>query len=215
MQSKITEMQSNTEILEEVRKLNDKFTNLESQLLVTKNVNSLLQERVIDFERKCWANAQYSKRECLEVAGIPKSVKQNELEDKVLRIFKKFSSDIPSDNIEACHRVGRHNNVIIKFSKRKDCQQIFSVKKDLSKLDMKEVDLPEGTQIFVNQSLCPYYKSLWSKSKKLRSLGKIHSFFISNSTIKIKLQENSNPESITHSSEFDKFFPDVDLSQSN
>ena len=126
-----TEMQSNTKILEEVRKLNDKFTNLESQLLVTKNVNSLLQERVIDFERKCWANAQYSKRECLEVAGIPKSVKQNELEDKVLRIFKKFGSDIPSDNIEACHRVGRHNNVIIKFSKRKDCQQIFSVKKDL------------------------------------------------------------------------------------
>ena len=88
----------------------------------------------------------------LEVAGIPESVKQNELEDKVLRIFKKVGCDIPSDNIEAWHCVGRHNNAIIKFSKRKDCQQIFSVKKDLRKLDMKEVDLPEGTQIFVNQS---------------------------------------------------------------
>ena len=194
MQSKITEMQSNIKILEEVRKLNDKFINLESQLLVKKNVNSLLQQRVTDLEIQCWANAQYSRRECLEVAGISESVKQDELEYKVLRIFKKVGCDIPSDNIEACHRVGRHNNVIIKFSKRKDCQQIFSVKKDLSKLDMKEVDLPEGTQIFVNQSLCPYYKSLWSKSKKLRSLGKIHSFFISNSTIKIKLQENGNPE---------------------
>ena len=97
-------------------------------------------------------------------------------------------------------------------SKRKDYHQIFSVKKDLSKLDMKKADLPEGTQIFVNQSLCSYYKSLWSKSKKLRSLGKIYSFFISNSIIKIKLQENSDPESITHSSVFDKFFPDVDLS---
>ena len=42
MQSKITEMQSNTKILDEVRKLNDKFTNLESQRLVTRNVNSLL-----------------------------------------------------------------------------------------------------------------------------------------------------------------------------
>ena len=78
---------------------------------------------------------------------------------------------------------------------------------------MKEVDLPEGTQIFVNQSLCPYYISLWSKSKKLRLLGKIHSFFISNSIIKIKLQENSIK--ITHSSDFDKFFPDVDLSTTN
>ena len=81
-------------------------------------------------------------------------------------------------------------------------------------MDIKEVDLPEGTQIFVNQS-CPYYKSLWSKSKKLRLFGKIHSFFISNSIIKIKLQEGSNPESIAHISDFGKFFPDVGLSPSN
>ena len=27
-----------------------------------------------------------------------------------------------------------------------------------------------------DQSLCPYYKVIWAKSKKLRSLGKIHSF---------------------------------------
>ena len=80
---------------------------------------------------------------------------------------------------------------------------------------MKEVDPPEGRQIFVNQSLCPYYKSLWSKSKRLLLLEKMHSFFISSSTIKIKLQENSNPESITHSSDFVKFSPDVDLSPSN
>ena len=46
-----TEMQSNIKILEKIRKLNDKFTNLELQLLVTKNVNSLLQQRVIDLER--------------------------------------------------------------------------------------------------------------------------------------------------------------------
>ena len=101
------------------------------QLLVTKNVNSLLQQRVIDLERQCWTNAHYSRRECLEVAGIPEPAKQNELEDKVLRIFKKVGCDISCDNNEACHRVGRDNNVIIKFSKRKDCQQIFSVKKDL------------------------------------------------------------------------------------
>ena len=59
-----TEMQFNTKTLQEVRKLNDKFTNLESQLLVTKNVNYLLQQRVINLERQCWTNAQYSRRDC-------------------------------------------------------------------------------------------------------------------------------------------------------
>ena len=65
-----TEMQSNTKIVEEV---NDN------------------QQRVTDLERQCWANTQYSKRECLEVAGIPESVKQNELEDKVLRVWLRYS----------------------------------------------------------------------------------------------------------------------------
>ena len=78
---------------------------------------------------------------------------------KFLKIFEKVGCDIPSDNFEVCHCVGIHDNVI-KFSKWKDCQKIFSVKKNLSKLDMKELGLPEGTQIFVNQSLCSYYKSL-------------------------------------------------------
>ena len=59
-----TEMQFNTKTLQEVRKLNDKFTNLESQLLVTKNVNYLLQQRVINLERQYWTNAQYSRRDC-------------------------------------------------------------------------------------------------------------------------------------------------------
>ena len=76
-------------LLEEVRKLSDKFANLESQLSVAKNVNSLLQPRVIDLERQFWANSQYSKRECLEVAGIPESVKRNDLEDKILKNFRK------------------------------------------------------------------------------------------------------------------------------
>ena len=176
-----------TKILDEVRALNEKFTSSESQLLVTKNANSLLQERVIDLERQCWANAQYSRRECLEVSGIPNSIKQDELEDKVLTIFKKVGCDIKSENIEAYHRVGRQNKVIIRCSRRKDCQQIYSVKRDLSKLDMKEVDLPEGTQVFVNQSLCPYYKSLWSKSKKTTFFRKNTQFLCIKQYHKIKI----------------------------
>ena len=59
-----------------------------------------------------------------------------------------------------------NDRVIIKFSKRKECLQVLSVKKDLKNLDMVEIGLPENCKVFVNQSLCPYYKLLWSKSKK-------------------------------------------------
>ena len=112
----------------------------------------LLQQRVIDLERQCWANAQYSRRDCLEVAGIPESVKQNELEDKVFRIFKK---------------VGWIFLVILLkpvIMLKDDCQQIFLVKKDLSKLDMKEVDLPEEKDIC--KPVCVYNTNHGGKKVK-------------------------------------------------
>ena len=65
-------------VLDEIRKLNANFAKLESELIVTKKVNSELQKHVIDLERQCWANAQYSRPECLELAGIPSTVGHDE-----------------------------------------------------------------------------------------------------------------------------------------
>ena len=56
---------------------------------------------------------------------------------------------------------------------------------------------------------------LWSKSKKLHSLNKIHSFFISDDTIKIRVNENILPLLITHVADLGKHFPAVDLSPSS
>ena len=187
-----------------------------AEISITKNTNSLLQKRVVDLERECWANAQCSRRECLELVGMPASVSHDSLEDKVLNVFDKMGCHIQNENVEACHRISKHNDrAIIKFTRRKDCQQVLSVKRDLRNLSMEDVGLPGDTRIFINQSLCPYYRILWSKSKKLHSLGKVHTFYVSNSTNKIKISKNSQPISITHSSDFDKYFPGVDLSPDN
>ena len=77
---------------------------------------------------------------------------------------------------------------------------------------MEDVDLPGENKLFINKNLCPYYKVIWSKSKMLHSLGKINSFFISGDTIKIKVNENSLPLSVTHIDDFGKYFPNIDLS---
>ena len=88
--------------------------------------------------------------------------------------------------------------VIIKFLRRKDCKQVSQVKKDLKDLNTDGLDLPKGTKIFVNQNLCPYYPILWYKSKRLRSMGIINSFYVSGGTVKFKITENSRPLAITH-----------------
>ena len=141
LQSKLDE--ANNRVVEEVRKLSDALLKLQSELAVSQQVNSLLSNRLTNMERQCWANAQYSRRECLDVVGIPSEVGADVLEEKVLNIFGKLGCDIPSKRIEACHRISKKSStVIVKFTKRKNCQQVWSVKKDLQKIKMEDVNLP-------------------------------------------------------------------------
>ena len=108
---------------------------------------------------------------------IPSEVDTDVLEEKLLNIFGKLGCDIPLERIDACHRISKKSSTVnVKFIKRKDCQQFSSVKKDLHKIKMEDINLPGQNKLFIDGSLCPYYKVLWSKSKKVHSLGKIFSF---------------------------------------
>ena len=72
-------------------------------------------------ERKCWANEQYSRRECLEISGIPESIQDDDLEDYITKIFNECDTPVDPANIEACHRSkskARPKKVIIKLFKR-------------------------------------------------------------------------------------------------
>ena len=68
----------------------------------------------------------HSRQECLDIVGIPREVSREVLEEKVLNIFDKIGCSIFSDHIESYHRISKKvNTVIVKFSRRKDCQQVW------------------------------------------------------------------------------------------
>ena len=77
-------------MLQEMRKCNDNFANLQAEVVVTKRVNSELCKRIVPVECQCLENAQYSRRECLEVARIPRQVDDKSLETKELSIVQKI-----------------------------------------------------------------------------------------------------------------------------
>ena len=180
---------------------------------MTKKGNTELSSRLVNMERQCWANAQYSRRECLEVVGNPKEVEQKDLEGKVLSVLEKVGCKIDADNIEDCHQLSKKSDkVIIKFSRRKDRQHVLRVKRDLRNINLGDLSFHGEDKIYINRSLCQYYRILWSKSKKLHSLDRIHSFYIASESIKIKVHENSTPPVITDVNNFEYHFLDVDLS---
>ena len=111
---------------------------------------------VVQTERQCWANAQYSRRDTIEVLGIPSSIRDQDLEDKVRNVFREIGVNINERDIQACHRLREKDRTIVKFVNRKDCTNILRVKKDLKHLDPSKLSFSEGTKIFINESLCPY-----------------------------------------------------------
>ena len=70
---------ANSQIMDQIRQLNEDFEKLQFELTVAKQVNSVLSERLVSMERQCWANAQYSRHECLELVGLPRSVSGGDL----------------------------------------------------------------------------------------------------------------------------------------
>ena len=200
-----------TDLPKEIKDTLTYLKKLEANIAVVKTVNDRLVEIVIKTERQCWENAQYSRRDTLKIVGIPNSVGNSVLEETVRDVFKKIGVEIDERDVQACHRLKEKERTIVKFVNRKDCLQILRVKKDLKSLDPTELDFPENTKIFINESLCPYYRGIWNKCKKLRAIQKIHQFYTISGLIRVKLEETGPSRIITHMVDLKELFPDIDI----
>ena len=132
------------------------------------------------------------------MVGIPISVRDNVLEQTVCDMFQDIDVDICDRDIQACHRLKDKDRTIVKFTNRKDCLRILRVKRQLKGLDPSVVDLPKGTKIFINESLCPYYRGIWNKCKKLRVKQKVHQYYTINGLIRLRIEESGQAKIITH-----------------
>ena len=101
LQSRMSEV--NNEVVEKMRKFNENSSKLQSELSIDKRVNTELTKRIVTLERQCWVNAQYSRKECVEVVDIPRQVDEKHMEAKVLSIFQKSDCTIAPEFIDDCY----------------------------------------------------------------------------------------------------------------
>ena len=73
----------------ELLNLKNKYTKLESDLEISRNVNNKLVAQVTRLERKCCEKEQCPWRECIEISGIPQNIEQIDLEKTVLNVLIK------------------------------------------------------------------------------------------------------------------------------
>ena len=148
--------------------------------MVSKSVNSNFCKKITTLERQCWANNQYSRRECLEISGIPENIENKDLQNLTLQIFEKIHISVDPENVEDCHcvKTQRSKKVIIKLSRRNNANKIRSEKKKLKGKNLTSLGI--NTPVYINDSLCIYYEKLWTNCKKLLNNKLIYAFWISN-----------------------------------
>ena len=81
-------------------------------------------ERLERLEREQNKSLQYMRRDTIEISGIPTSIRQDDLEGEVQKIFEAAEVKIHGDSlqgkdIQAVHRIGKKGVVICKFVNRK------------------------------------------------------------------------------------------------
>ena len=84
-------------------KLMESNEKLSSQFVVIKKVNTLLEKRATELEKRQAKADQHSRRNNFEISGIPHEILDNNLEYKVIDICKDAGIEIGHMDIEGCH----------------------------------------------------------------------------------------------------------------
>ena len=112
----------------EIANLSDNVKNLvstnerlTSELTVVKNINSILENRVLNPKKQLSKNEQYGRRNNVEISGISNQIPDQDLEENI-KICQDSDINISPMDIEGCHRlpIGRNTTnttkrVIVKF----------------------------------------------------------------------------------------------------
>ena len=141
-----------TELGNKLAKVSETLERMESQQAVSKAVIDSMHKRLADLEKQCCRNAQYSKRECIEIVGIP----DNAQEEKVCELVSSATGvSINPDSLESCHHLPSkgNNKIILKFSRRKDVESVLRNRTQLKNFNPRRIDIDSG-RVYVSESLC-------------------------------------------------------------
>ena len=127
--------------------LNDCFNDFESKyemvnsnLLIIRRCNDLLLEHITQLERNNLDNAQYNRRETLEVNPVPSDIADDVLKQSVCQALSLTGTSVEPDDLHVCHRMRKKDRVIIKFKCRKQKHRVLLNRKTLQN---KSLDLTQ------------------------------------------------------------------------
>ena len=156
MNKKLTDIQSKLDKLASDNEM------LQSKIIVGEKTTKTLQEnltcdnsKITELERSVHKLEQYTRRECVEIAGIPPDIPHVILEGVAIKSLNKTDVNLTKNDFLACHRLANSGRAIIKVLNRKHAEKIMNNKSklkgmyfsDISSIVEASVNSPQNREI--------------------------------------------------------------------
>ena len=171
---------------------------LHSELTVSKNLNRLLTERIVQLEGNAVSNVQYHRDESPEINPVSACIGDDVLESSIFTTLSVIGHEVKPDDLQAYHSLKKKDTVIVKFKCRKQKRSILINKKNLRNKSDVLTQLNFSGRLFVSKSMCHKNHQLSDKCRQLKNAGKIYSTWFWNNSVNVKLNERSQPTKIHH-----------------
>ena len=186
--------QSKAQLIQLIEKLSEENAAL-------KEIHSFMDattKRLVKIEREQNKALQYSRRDSIEISGIPPTVSQDVLEDEVVKNFEKAKVEVhgkklEAPDIQACHRVGKKGKTIVKFISRKYAREGLVCGKNL-----KNSNLYGNAGVYINTSFCPEFGHLNFLIRKAKADGALFRWKVRNGINFVQVEEEDEFVEISH-----------------
>ena len=129
---------------------------------------------------------------------VPLYVSNSELEGLVCKALSLTENEVHPDDLEACHRLKKKENVIIKFKSRKLKYKVMNNRKIMKNKSKELNELKFSNNLYISESMCAGNHSLFFKCRKLKKARKIFNTWFFNNAINVQLNQNGEIHKIFH-----------------
>ena len=142
----------------------------------------------------------------METNPVPPSISDEELELNIYKALALTGHEAKPHELQPCHSLKKKEWVLVKFKCRKLKRRVLVNKKNLQNKSEDLRQLKLSGSIFISESICYENHQLAYKCHQLKNAGKIHSTWLWNNALNVKLSERINSVKIFHIIDIEKLF---------
>lgn len=189
---------------EDMSALLELVNKLSTENVELKNRVSALESRMDDIE-------QYSRRDTIEIHGVPVAAGEQVVE-VVKSVVTALDLPIEDTMISACHRLrsregtGKPPGIIVKMVRRMDAQEILKKRRVKRNFSTHHIGLTANlaVPIYINESLCPGRRRLLNAAKNIQKEKHYTFLWIRDGKILLRKSDKDPVKVVTSPADLDK-----------